>query len=90
MYAIAYNVIIQPQRSTMSVITLRLNEEDARIIKEYAAQERRSVSDVIRLAILDRIEDEYDLEAYKQAKAEFEKDPISYSLDEIEQKYGLA
>jgi len=73
----------------MSTVTLRLPEEEARLIKSYAAQERRSVSDVIRLAILDRIEDEYDLAAAKEAMAEYEANPVSYSLSEIKKEHGL-
>ena len=73
----------------MTTVTLRLPEEDAELIKSYAAQERRTISDVIRLAILEKIEDEYDLELYKQAKAEFEKDPTTYTLAEIKEMHGL-
>ncbi|MCL2654998.1 MAG: ribbon-helix-helix domain-containing protein [Coriobacteriia bacterium] len=73
----------------MTTVTLRLPEEDAELIKSYAAQERRTVSDVIRLAILEKIEDEYDLKLYKQAMAEFEKDPTTYTLAEIKEMHGL-
>jgi len=70
----------------MTTVTLRLPEEDALLIKEYAAQERRTVSDVIRLAILEKIDDEYDLELARKAWAEYEANPVSYSLDEAEEK----
>ena len=73
----------------MASATIRLSEEESRLIKSYAAQERRSVSDVIRLAILDRIEDEYDLALYKKAKEEFEKDPVTYSHAEIMAEFGI-
>jgi len=73
----------------MTTVTLRLPEEDALLIKEYAAQERRTVSDVIRLAILEKIDDEYNLELYRQAKKEFEKDSSTYSLTEIKEMHGL-
>jgi len=73
----------------MTTVTLRLPEEDAELIKSYAAQERRTISDVIRLAILEKIEDEYDLDLYKQAKADYEKDPTTYTLAEIKEMHGL-
>ncbi|MCL2881970.1 MAG: DUF6290 family protein [Coriobacteriia bacterium] len=73
----------------MASATIRLSDEESQLIKSYAAQERRSVSDVIRLAILDKIEDEYDLELYRQAKEEFEKNPVTYTLDEIKEMHGL-
>jgi predicted DNA-binding protein len=73
----------------MPSTTIRLSEEESRLIKSYAVQERRTVSDVIRLAILDRIEDEYDLALFRQAKKEFEKDPVTYSHEEIMAEFGL-
>lgn len=73
----------------MASTTIRLSEEESNLIKSYAAQERRSVSDVIRLAILDRIEDEYDLALFKEAKEEFEKDPRTYPLAAVMKEYGL-
>jgi predicted DNA-binding protein len=73
----------------MPLATIRLSEEESRLIKSYAAQERRSVSDVIRLAILDRIEDEYDLALFKKAKEEFEQDSTTYSLSEVMKEHGL-
>ena len=71
----------------MATVSIRLAEEESLLIKNYAAQERRSVSDVIRLAILDRIEDEYDLALFYKAKEEFEKDPVTISHKEIMAKY---
>ena len=45
-----------------------------------------SVSDLLRQTIMERIEDEYDLKCYKEAMAEYEKDPVTYSLDEVEKE----
>ncbi|MFC2582889.1 MAG: type II toxin-antitoxin system RelB family antitoxin [Lachnoanaerobaculum saburreum] len=42
-----------------------------------------------RLWVVHRIEDEYDLNAYKEAMAEFKKNPVTYSLDEVEKEPGL-
>jgi len=73
----------------MTTVTLRLSEEEAQLIKNYAAQERRTVSDTIRLAILEKIEDEFDMESYKLAKQEFDKDPTTYTLAEIKEMHNL-
>ena len=73
----------------MATATIRLTEEESRLIKSYAAQERRTVSDVIRLAILDKIEDEYDLNAFILAEAEFDADPATYTLAEIKEMHKL-
>ena len=73
----------------MPTTAIRLSEEESRLIKSYANAQRRSVSDVIRLAILDQIEDEYDLALFREAKAEYDADPVSYSHDDIMRKHVL-
>lgn len=71
-------------------ISLRLTEEDATLIKNYAAMHNISISDLFRQAVLEKIEDEYDLRAYEKAMAEYRADPVTYSLDEVEKELGLA
>ena len=72
----------------MATTAIRLSDEESRLIKSYAKAQRRSVSDVIRLAILDQIEDEYDLDLFNQAKAEFTSNPVTLSHYEMLSKYN--
>lgn len=69
--------------------SLRLNEDDTRLIKSYAALQGISVSELLRTAVIERIEDECDLKVYYQAMAEHKKNPVTYSLDDIERELGL-
>ncbi len=41
-------------------ISLRLNDEDTMLVKKYAELNKISVSELIRRAVMERIEDEYD------------------------------
>jgi RHH-type rel operon transcriptional repressor/antitoxin RelB len=66
-----------------TTVTIRLGSDDKEIISRYARTKGRSVSDIVREAILNQIEDEYDLKLYRQAIEEYRKNPVSYSLDEI-------
>ena len=66
-----------------TTVTIRLDNDDKEIISRYARTKGRSVSDIVREAILNQIEDEYDLKLYLQAIEEYRKNPLSYSLDEI-------
>lgn len=43
-------------------ISLRLNDEDTLLIKKYAELNKMSVSELIRQTVMERIENEYDLE----------------------------
>lgn len=70
-------------------ISLRLNEKDTKLFKEYAKLNGMTLSELVRSSVLERIEDEYDLKAYNEAIAEFEKDPVTYSLDDVEKELGL-
>jgi len=64
-------------------ISLRLSDEDSQLIKSYAAMKKMSVSDVMRNAVLEAIEDEYDLQAYYKAMEEFKKGPVTYTHEEV-------
>ncbi len=70
-------------------VSVRLNDQDDAIIRQYAAFNNISVSELFRQSVLRRIEDEYDLKAYEEAKAEFGKDPKTYSMDEIKAEFGI-
>ena len=70
-------------------ISLRLNEKDTKLFKEYAKLNGMTLSELVRSSVLERIEDEYDLKSYNEAFAEFEKDPVTYSLDDVEKELGL-
>ena len=70
-------------------ISLRLSDDDAMLIKKYAEINKMSVSDLIRQSVLERIENEYDLEMFDKAMAEYKANPVTYSLDEVEKELGL-
>ena len=70
-------------------ISLRLTNEDSILIKKYAEINNISVSELIRQTLLERIENEYDLECFDRALAEYKENPVTYSLDEIEKELGL-
>ena len=70
-------------------ISLRLNEADSMLFKKYAELHGISVSELLRRSVIEHIEDEYDLQAYEEAIAEYHENPITYSLDEVEKELGL-
>ena len=70
-------------------ISLRLNESDTMLFKKYAKLNGITVSELVRRSVIEHIEDEYDLKAYEEAMAEFKKNPVTYSLDEVEKELGL-
>jgi len=70
-------------------VSLRLTDEDSILIKKYAEINNISVSELIRQTVIERIENEYDLESFNKALAEYKENPVTYSLDEMEKELGL-
>ena len=50
----------------MSVISIRFNDDEEDIVKNYAKAKGFSVSQLIKDTLMERIEDEYDLEVCKE------------------------
>ena len=70
-------------------ISVRLSEEDTNIRKAYAAMNNISLSDLIRNAIMEKIENEYDLECYEKAIKKYKANPKTYSMEEVKKELGL-
>ncbi len=70
-----------------TTMTIRLEDEEKKLISDYAAAFGISVSEFMRKMALERIEDELDLKVWQDAKAEFDADPATYSASEIAKKY---
>ena len=70
-------------------ISIRLNEQENEMIKTFAKINNRSVSEFIRKAVMERIEDEIDLQDYQKAMADFKKNPVTYSMEEVAKELGL-
>ena len=70
-------------------ISVRLNDKDTDLIKAYAKLNNISISDLVRNAILEKIEDEYDLECYYKAMKEYKKNPKTYTSEELKQMMEL-
>ena len=70
-------------------ISIRLNEEDAKLIKSYAELNKTTISEFVRKAIMEKIEDEYDLECYYKALEEFKKNPKTYTHEEVKRMLNI-
>lgn len=72
-----------------TIIQARLSEEENAIVTQYIKTKNISMSDLIRNAIMERIEDEIDLKLYKEAMEEFEKNPVTYTHEEVAKMLGI-
>ena len=70
-------------------ISVRLNDDDTKLIKTYAEMNNISLSDLIRIAVMEKIENEYDLKCYEKSLEEYNENPQTYTLDEVKKELDL-
>ena len=67
-----------------STITIRLDEIEKEVIKNYVNNKSLTISEFMKKIILDYIEDEYDLKVYKEYLKEKENGTLkTYSHKEV-------
>lgn len=67
----------------MAIISIIINPDEEKFIKNYAKSKNISVSALFRISVLEKIEDDIDLNLHKQAMYDFEDNPFSLSFDEM-------
>ena len=65
----------------MTTMTVRMNAEDAELVRKFAQFEGVTISDFARKAILEKIEDSYDLQELRAAIAQDTGE--RFGIDEI-------
>jgi uncharacterized protein (DUF1778 family) len=73
----------------MSTISLRIDEEEEKLIKEYAKAKNITISALFRNAVLEKIEDEIDLELYHAAMKQHKENPQVLSFEEMMEELDL-
>lgn len=65
----------------MAIISFYLEDEDEKLIKNYAKSKNMSISSFLRTATIEKIEDEVDNRLYEEAIREFKENPADVSLE---------
>ena len=73
----------------MSVLSVRMSDAEYNALQKFAKANNVSMNQAIKDAFFEKLEDEYDLEVFDKAYAEYLKDPKTYSLDEIIEELNL-
>jgi len=66
------------------IYNFELNDEDKNFAEAYASEVGIKVGELAKKTLLEHIEDIMELRLYEQSKAEYEADPVTYTLDEVE------
>ena len=72
------------------VISIRMTEEEKQLADAYARLNGISLSEAIKRAYFQKIEDEYDIALADAALKEYEKNPKTYNLEELMKELGNA
>ena len=70
------------------VVSIRMTDEERKLAEAYAKLNGTTLSDSIKKAYFEKIEDEFDVALAKEALKEYEKDPKTYSLEEMKKFLG--
>ena len=66
------------------------DDADTPLVEKYLKETDMTISEVARQAILEMIfDDDADLTAYNNAIAEYKKNPVSFSHEELWKKLGI-
>ncbi len=71
------------------VISIRMTEEEKQLADSYAKLNGVSLSEAIKRAYFEKIEDEYDIALADAALREYEKNPKTYTLEELMKELNL-
>lgn len=75
----------------MSVtFSMRMEAEEKQAIADFAKLKNQSMAEFMIEAALEKIEDELDLQTWYEAEAEYQRNPMTYSLDEVKEHLGFA
>ncbi|MDN5027590.1 DUF6290 family protein [Streptococcus sp. SPS1] len=73
----------------MATVSVRLNQEEETFFKSYAALSGKSLSTLLKEALAQSIEDEYDLNIYKKAFEEYQQDSETISHVDFKKELGF-
>jgi predicted DNA-binding protein len=71
------------------VYSIRFSPEEQMLIEQYASIRGSTISDVIRRATMEMIEDELDIEICRKALKNYERDPKTHSHNDMKKELGL-
>ena len=70
-------------------VSFEMNDKAYEAMEKFAEEQDISVSEFIRRALLERLEDEEDIRAADKAMAEYRENPVSYPATEVFERLGV-
>ena len=73
----------------MSVLSIEMSDEEFRALEKYAEAKSIPMDQAMKQAFFEKLEDEFDIELFDKAYAEYSKDSKAYSLKDVVDELGI-
>lgn len=70
-------------------ISIRVSSKESELIRKYAELNGKTVSEVMRQAILEKIEDEFDIFLYESAMEDYKTNSKTYTIAEAKKMLDI-
>ena len=67
----------------MSVLSIRMSDVEYKALEKYAKSNSISMNQAMKDAFFEKLEDEYDIECFDKAYADYLKNKKTYTTDEV-------
>lgn len=67
----------------MGIFSIRLTEKEEKLFKSYVTFTGKTLSELLKTALKEKIEDKFDYEIGIKALENFEKNPIVHSIEDV-------
>ena len=76
------------KKQKLKTLSLRISEEDLELAKKFSKVKGKSVSELLRESLLEKIEDYMDYQDAVNALKEYEQDEVSFDTDTVKRVLG--
>ena len=71
------------------IVSIKMTKKEKEIAEAYANKHGLSLEEAIKEVFFEKVEDEYDIALADKALKEYEKDPKTYSIEEVSKILGI-
>ena len=71
----------------MNLLSIKVTKAEEKVIRRYCRLHGISISEAFKEALFERIEDEFDVKEFDSALEEYEKNPITHSLEKLREAF---
>ena len=76
------------KKQKLKTLSLRISEEELELAKEFSKIKGKSVSELLRDSLLEKVEEYMDYQDAVNALKEYEQDEVSFDTDTVKRVLG--